>query len=87
MAGTVGGVIRGASGGQTVDLFQLQNTSGTVLSKFDASGNLSVGTATSPTGGVATFNGNVGIGPDGAVPYEGCGTVSIQRETSTTAWG
>ncbi len=48
--------------GQTADLLQLQTSTGTVLSKFDASGNLSVGTSTSVTNGVATFNGNVGIG-------------------------
>ncbi|MGI9027656.1 MAG: beta strand repeat-containing protein [Candidatus Saccharimonadales bacterium] len=60
--GTIGGIIRGAAGGQTVDLLQLQSSAGAVLSKFDANGYLSVGTATSPTGGVATFNGNVGIG-------------------------
>ncbi len=48
---------------QTADLLQLQSSAGTILSKFDASGKLSVGTATAPTGfGVATFNGYVGIG-------------------------
>src|SRR5437667_6856092 len=40
----------------------MRNSSATVLSKIDSSGNLSVGTPTSPVGGVATFNGNVGIG-------------------------
>jgi hypothetical protein len=41
-AGTVGGIIRAAAGGQTADLFELQNASGTVLSSFTASGDLKV---------------------------------------------
>jgi hypothetical protein len=41
--GTVGGVIRGAAAGQTVDLFQLQNTAGNVLTKFNANGDLIIG--------------------------------------------
>ena len=60
-AANVAGVLKGAAS-QSAALLELQNSSGTVLSKFDTSGNLSVGTSTAPTGGVATFNGNVGVG-------------------------
>src|SRR3990167_10918801 len=43
--GTIGGIIRGASGGQTVDLFQLQDAAGVILTSFDASGKLVFGPA------------------------------------------
>ena len=56
-----GTVIKGASS-QSASLLELQSSAGSVLSKIDNNGNLSVGTSISPTGGVATFNGNVGIG-------------------------
>ena len=56
-----GAVIKGASS-QSESLLEVQNNFGNVLSKLDSGGNLSVGTPTSPTNGVATFNGNVGIG-------------------------
>lgn len=59
--GYVGAVIK-ATGSQSASLQEWQNSSGAVISKIDSSGNLSVGTSTSPTGGVATFNGSVGIG-------------------------
>ena len=59
--GYVGAVIK-AAGSQSASLQEWRNSSATVLSKIDSSGNLSVGTPTSPVGGVATFNGNVGIG-------------------------
>ncbi len=39
--GTIGGIIRGAAGGQTVDLLQFQDAStGAILTKVDASGNI-----------------------------------------------
>ena len=41
-AGSVGGVIRGASS-QTADLFQLQDSSGVILTAFDATGKLVFG--------------------------------------------
>jgi fibronectin-binding autotransporter adhesin len=41
--GTVGGVIRGAAGGQTADLLQLQNSTGVVLASVSASGNITAG--------------------------------------------
>ncbi|MEK9196524.1 MAG: hypothetical protein AAB914_04100, partial [Patescibacteria group bacterium] len=40
-----GGIIRGAAGGQTVDLFQLQDGAGVILTSFDASGRLVFGPA------------------------------------------
>lgn len=61
-ANVVAQIIRGASG-QTADLLQLQNSSGTVLSHFDASGNLAIGSASAPgypldvTGNVNTSTG------------------------------
>ncbi len=41
--GTIGGIIRGAAGGQTVDLFQLQDNSGAILTAFNATGQLVFG--------------------------------------------
>jgi hypothetical protein len=67
-AATVGGAIRGAVA-QTGDLFQLQNSSGTILSKFDASGILRgadasgsnvAGSALTLGGGQGTGTGNGG---------------------------
>ena len=40
--GTVAGILRGAAGGQTVDLLQFQATGGTVLAAVTAAGNLQV---------------------------------------------
>jgi len=40
VTGTIGGIIRGAIGGQTADLFQAQASSGTVVASIDASGNI-----------------------------------------------
>ncbi|MFZ3043823.1 MAG: hypothetical protein WA058_01810 [Minisyncoccia bacterium] len=53
---------RYTTSGQTADMFQINNASDIVLSKFSAEGYLSVNTSVTPVGGVATFNGNVGIG-------------------------
>lgn len=55
-ATSIGGIIRGAAS-QTADLLQLQNSAGTVLSKFDASGNLVVSAT-----GDSSFAGKLGIG-------------------------
>ncbi len=84
----VTGVLR-AFASQTADILQLQNSSGTVLSKFDSSGNLSVGTSTSPTGGVATFNGNVGIGttsPIGALDVKDFNARTGTQPTNLTMY-
>ena len=78
-------VVQGFAG-QTADLQQLQNSSGAILSKFDASGNLSVGTSTSVTGGVATFNGNVGIGTAGpSYNLDVQGTTGLRVKTTTNS--
>lgn len=45
-SGSVAGIIKGASG-QSVNLLELQNSSGVVLSSFNSGGNLNVGTDTS----------------------------------------
>ncbi len=87
LASNTGIVVEGASG-QTGDLLQLQNSSGTVLSKFDANGNLSVGSSTSPTGGVAYFNGNVGIGtssPSYNLDVQGASGERIKTTTNSTS--
>jgi hypothetical protein len=73
--------IQGTSS-QSGDLTQWLNIGGTVLSKIDSNGNLSVGTGTSPTGGVATFNGNVGIGTTSPV-----GLLSLGGNKTASAWG
>ena len=41
--GTIGGIIRGAAGGQTADLFQLQSSAGVILTAFQADGKLVFG--------------------------------------------
>jgi hypothetical protein len=64
-AGTIGGIIRGAAGGQTADLFQLQNSAGSaVLAKFDANGNLALGSATATISNAFT-NGSLSIASNG----------------------
>jgi len=55
-SGLIGAIIKAAAG-QTADLLQLQNSSGTVLAKFDASGNLTAPGATIGGAPVATTTG------------------------------
>jgi hypothetical protein len=44
--GTIAGILRGAAGGQTVDLLQFQNTAGSVISRVTAAGRIGVNSAT-----------------------------------------
>ncbi len=68
--GTVAGILRGAAGGQTVDLLQFQATGGTVLGAVTAGGNLqvasSVDTRTAGTLSIGTATANaISIGSTG----------------------
>jgi hypothetical protein len=58
-AGGIGQIIRGQSG-QTADLFQLQNSSGDVLAKHTANGQLVLGTIGAVTG--SSVAGSIGFG-------------------------
>jgi parallel beta-helix repeat protein len=84
--GTVVGVLRGAAGGQTVDLLQLQGSAGGVLAAFTASGDLqvanSIDTRTATTLSVGTANATaISIGQSGVTAtIEGALTV---EEAST----
>ncbi|MGI9028312.1 MAG: beta strand repeat-containing protein [Candidatus Saccharimonadales bacterium] len=56
--GTIGGIIRGAAGGQTVDLLQLQGSDGSVLARFSATGSLTAVNGTF-TGTINTTTGTL----------------------------
>jgi fibronectin-binding autotransporter adhesin len=53
-AGTIGGIIRGAAGGQTADLLQFQNSAGTVLASVSAAGSVTAPNFTGKFLGTAT---------------------------------
>jgi len=97
-AATIGGIIRGAAS-QTADLFQAQDSTGSVLAKFDASGNLTAvnGNLTGTLGvtGTSTLTGaliaNGGITDTGNFAQTGVGTfdtgtgaVSLNGNTNIT---
>src|SRR4030043_1692957 len=58
-----------AYSGQTANLFQWQNSSGTPLGGIDASGNLGIGT-TSPLSALDIRTGNLGVGTTMAAAYK-----------------
>lgn len=75
--GTIGAIIRAASGGQTTDLLQLQDASGAVLSKFDSSGNLVVGTSSS-----IYANNYYGNGANSTLTFAANGTGNVLLQTN-----
>ncbi len=56
LPGNIGGLIKGAVG-QTADLFQIQDSTGSVMDKFDATGRLTVASSSSSPGPTVSISG------------------------------
>jgi hypothetical protein len=77
-------VLKGATS-QTADLLSFQNSSGTVLSEFDASGNLGIGTtALTTAGGYASITLNGTSGSLWSAKVAGTETFRIQPTAAST---
>ncbi|HEX4774984.1 MAG TPA: hypothetical protein VH234_05715 [Candidatus Saccharimonadales bacterium] len=89
----IAGIIQGASG-QTGNLLQFQNNSGTALSSVDSSGNFNLGTMSAPTGaavGAATAGGSLTAGTYfykiSAIDGSGGETLPSTEVSGTTSGG
>ena len=85
VAGTIGGIIRGAAGGQTADLLQIQSTAGGTLAAFKSTGALDLSGVGSGVTALTLNGGNTIDGSGAGVRFSGevraLGGFNLQKGT------